>query len=407
MVLSARSTMSSVQRPYTDLGAPPYPYTKKDTPYSRDNRPHTPSGGVYMSNAAFRSKTNRFKYTGRMVGNEVHDACVHQLAERDRPEKYRPPKAKPRGDGKSEIITGMTFARAMGLDETVHKPKGQDRDIAKPPLLDYDFYDPSPANEKKRASVGFKFPKVARDNGRFYGTAWRGCAAITPGNMNNNPVSYVKPAVMSESLKTDVSKIMRSTAPARGTMDSLRMGLVGMPSAKSSVGEKLGPGYYPFQDAKKKIQARGTIRSNPRMPASEFLGPGRKPRIGDKFDVFGTAHQSAVDEEFKQTRIKAMKKTGDDGEGDKLDPFSLYKNVEPVASERFLKVIEKNDHFHAVLKRVALDGETDADRQYKADAIKGARAAEKVRDLWERLDNRELLVKEEVEDLEDDEGGYV
>ena len=31
-------------------------------------------------------------------------------------------------DARSETIVGMTFARAMGIDSTEHKPKGQKRD---------------------------------------------------------------------------------------------------------------------------------------------------------------------------------------------------------------------------------------------------------------------------------------
>jgi hypothetical protein len=125
--------------------------------------------------------------------------------------------------------------------------------------------------------------KTGRDTGkRFYGTAWRGCAALIPTNMTATPTSYgdQKPWVKKEKggrvtgggPKSLASTALISTAPARGTLDSMRMGLVNIPTSKSSVSAKLGPGHYPFHVAKNKVKARGGILNDASVPLSECSG---------------------------------------------------------------------------------------------------------------------------------------
>jgi hypothetical protein len=142
--------------------------------------------------------------------------------------------------------------------------------------------------------------------------------------------------------------------------------------------------------------------------AGTFVGTSRKDREGDKGDVFQAAAFSEKDEQERVQREK-RKKRGEkvsccggvhyEVNKGEIDPFAIYTNIEPVASTRFLKVTEKDDEFHAVLKEAKLHGETEEDLEFRDAAWKGARKSAAQRDLWSRLESSDLLLEENDEDL--------
>ena len=300
---------------------PPPPHTMPDVyPYDAPSRnpyqrPVTPSKGRYLSSAVFRSSSERFKYMGRMAPREVNQPPE------PRPEETKKSTTKRavRADNKSETIVGMTFARAMGIDETEHKPKGQKRDaIFKEPLLDYEPYDHSKDEEKRRRSIGFAVDKVGRSGGRFYGQRWRGCANLVPTNLPSNPTSYVAPKPFERTRKpTDTARsIMDNKTDRLGTIDGLRLSLNNIPKAKSFVHEKLGPGSYKDYEARAAKEDRGGILLNEAYEGSSFKGTGRKDREGDWWDVFRDASIKKK-EDLENTKKVKMASSGEDVRGAK------------------------------------------------------------------------------------------
>ena len=276
-------------------------------------------------------------------------------------------------DPRSEVITGMTFARAMGLDSSVHSPKGQSRSLTRPVLLDYEPYDWRKRADEERARKGFAVDKVGRFQGRFHGTSWRGCAALVPTNLADNPTSYIEPVDTKSRVRGNVVKAaMLSGAPARGSLDSLRLGLHGIPKAKAAVGRKLGPGHYDEAGCKARMKSRGTIINDPGKASSAFRAPSRNDRKGDRLDVFAAANKKIKEEEEKAAAAAAKKATEDDGWG-------MYQNVRPVESLRFLRQIKKDDAFHELLKRIEEGKQTEEEREYlekvKARSIRRAASA--------------------------------
>jgi len=65
-------------------------------------------------------------------------------------------------DNRSEVVTGMTFARAMGLDKTTHKPVNAERHLFTPPLLDYEPYDWRSHDALRKSKMGFAISKSSR-----------------------------------------------------------------------------------------------------------------------------------------------------------------------------------------------------------------------------------------------------
>jgi len=63
-------------------------------------------------------------------------------------------------------------------------------------------------------------------------------------------------------------------------------------------------------------------------------------------------------------------------------------------------MIERNDNFHAVLKKEKKEGEGEEASQYREKAFEETKKAAKVRELWERLESTELLLKEDLGDIE-------
>jgi len=227
---------------------------------------------------------------------------VHQLLPSARPAKYQPSSPLAPSDTRSESITGMTFARAMGYDETVHSPKKQSRDITTPLLCDYEAYDWRLHDGKRRTGLGYAMDRVPRSvSDQFMGTSWRGCANVIPSNCltNPDPSSYGKQIPMGDQPANQTAvKIMRSTANARGSMDSLNIGAaaVCIPTAKAATSDKLGPGYYKASESKNAMKRRGTVLNDTSKEGSCFKTIGREARLGSTVDVFATANNSRKDE---------------------------------------------------------------------------------------------------------------
>ena len=177
-----------------------------DHPFKYDNhpsgpalRPTTPSadnrGGLVAS--VFSSKTDRFAYTGRMKV-EVQ----HQPPASDPPPSVGKSKsarsqslASSKADLRSESVTGMTFARAMGLDRSKHVPKKQDRAIFHPPLLDFAPYDWRAHDKLRVERLGFALDRASRapPDAPFRGSVWRGCASLSPDGGLATPSAYDPP----------------------------------------------------------------------------------------------------------------------------------------------------------------------------------------------------------------------
>eukprot|EP00520_Triparma_pacifica_P018412 CAMPEP_0118661012 /NCGR_PEP_ID=MMETSP0785-20121206/16027_1 /TAXON_ID=91992 /ORGANISM="Bolidomonas pacifica, Strain CCMP 1866" /LENGTH=332 /DNA_ID=CAMNT_0006554373 /DNA_START=135 /DNA_END=1130 /DNA_ORIENTATION=+ len=326
-----------------------FPYDKPlRSSYPRMSTPSDNSGG--MTKAVFNSTSKRFKYHGRQAPNEKAFT----------PPKSKSTESKParliNNDTRSEVIIGMTFARAMGLDDTVHSPQGQDRSLSKPVLLDYEPYDWRAVEEKRRKAKGFAIDKVGRRDGRFYGSSWRGCAALVPTNLADVPTSYIGVKDMVGEMKTSLVKTsLESKAPARGSLDSLRLGLLTIPKAKAACSTKLGPGHYNSHAAREKSKSRGGILNDVQKESSAFKAPSRRDRMGDRLDVFRKANVRLKEEREKEEIIK--KKKDDDS-----NPYSMYQNFTPSESLKFLAEIQSDDNFHFLLKRIEEGKQTDEER---------------------------------------------
>jgi len=245
----------------------------------------------------------------------------------------------------------------MGFDSTVHTPVNKSRSMLNPYLLDYEPYDWRGAAEKQRRRKGFVMDKVGRRGGRFYGSSWRGCASLVPTNVPDGPTSYIN-RDKGERGRNVVRAAMESKAPARGTLDSLRMGLNNVPKAKGAVGRKLGPGFYDDVESKERIERKGNIAGDRGKESSAFRAPGREDRLGDKFDVFAKANR-AVEE--RERREKEERKDRENQEG---NPYAMYRNVRPTESLRFLRQVQKDDGFHEMLKRIEEGKQTEEEKRY-------------------------------------------
>lgn len=211
----------------------------------------------------------------------------------------------------------MTFAKAMGLDDREFKPRGQKRDaIFKEVLLDYDPYDPSNDEKKRRENLPFALDRVGRTSDRFYGTAWRGCANLTPTNLPNNPTGYIAPGDLLKK-PNFASTVFDSKSERRATTDGNRLKLMSVPRAKSSVNPKLGPGSYGDVKSSTFLKSQGHIQNNVSHKSSSFQAPSRKDRECDGWDVFRTANL-----ERKRIEGKNSKKVNSP-EG----KYSIYKSI--------------------------------------------------------------------------------
>ncbi|GMI13423.1 hypothetical protein TrVE_jg6763 [Triparma verrucosa] len=353
---------------------------------NRAQRPQTPSNGRhYGATAAFKSSSDRFKYIGRQTPKEVYP---------DPPVKSRDsnPQPKKKVDNRSETITGMTFAKAMGLDDREFKPRGQTRDaIFKEVLLDYEPYDHSKDEVKRRRNMGFAVDKMGRNQSeRFYGTAWRGCANLTPTNLPDNPTPYMKPGNLLKK-KTFATSVFDSKSDRLTTTDGFRLNLMNVPRSKSAVNQKLGPGTYGAVKSKAFLKSQGFILDNVEHKSSSFQAPSRRKRECDTWDVFRTSNL------LKKSQEGAKKAATNSPES----KYSIYKLIKPTSSTDFLKECEVDDKFHSYLKRTIKGEETEEEAKVRAEVWKNFKGREEVEERRRRLDSQELLLTEEI--TEDDD----
>ena len=255
-------------------------------------------------------------------------------------------------------------------------------------LLDYEAYDYSKDEEKRRKNMGFAVEKVGRSGDRFYGSRWRGCANLVPTNLPSIPTSYIAPKAFERTRKpTDTARsIMDSKSDRLGTIDGLRLSLNNIPNVKSFVHEKIGPGSYKDGEARAAKEGRGRILLNKAYQGSSFRGTGRKDREGDKWDVFRDAN---IRRKEAMENIRKVEKASAEPE----DKFSMYKNIKPTASVNFLKRIEVDDVFHAHLKRIQKKGETDDDVRVTQAVWKSFRARENHEETRRRVESSELILE--------------
>ena len=358
-------------------------------------RPNTPSaerskGG--LTKAVFKSTSKRFIYNSNRNNYNPYKVDPDQPCNPPPQTKTRPPLTKV--DNRSEVVTGMTFARAMGVDRTKHKPKNAERHLFDPPLLDYPPYDWRSHDEKRRANLGFAIEKATRSSSdRFYGTAWRGAASLTPSNLTSNPTSYI--STVKKLPTTNPATCMKSTAVARGSIDALRLGLFNVPKANGCVSKKLGPGYYEYDENaihhkvySSSMDLRVKVR---KKPSSAFLHNGRSETGTGTFDVFAKAN--AYRRELKEMDTKIIKVARDKeaklgggspsketeiGGEEEGNQFDIYKYIEPVNSEVFLRTVKGDDNFADAMARWEKFGESEGDLSRKREIM------DKVRHDYER-----------------------
>ena len=301
-----------------------------------DRGSHNRSTKKSISSSSSTNTTNTTNTTNKNIGNDV----------------------------RSEVITGMTFARALGLDPTVHKSRNQSREICSPPLLDYHPFDWRSYYEKQRDLKGFAIDKTKRLSGRFYGTCWRGCASLVPSNMPDNPTSYIKPTSVSKQSKGNIAGTsLKSNTPSRVSLDSLRLGLNAITKGKSAVGVKLGPGHYKSDEAKMIMRARGGIMNNHSKQSSSFKAKGRG---GNSAEARGGRGSVFINNSNKKRAGEERKKANDEDDDEEGaaddDPFKMYQNIKPTSSLSYLQSASTNEPLQALLKREKNGGLTSSEK---------------------------------------------
>jgi len=202
---------------------------------------------------------------------------------------------------------------------------------------------------------------------------------------------------------------MKSTARARCSLDSLRLNIVNVPSATSSVSNKLGPGCYEFDDNALPMStisssAEESRKKTRKMQLSSFLGTRKNDGTG-RYDVFAKANASLKDieenERIQQQKMMNKNRFDPDGDGeDDAQRFDIYKNVDPRSSNKFLTTIKTDDDFAASMKRWEANGLDERDTLYKRDIMK------KLRNTFERNEGQIWqLTADEMEDIEKQSGG--
>eukprot|EP00520_Triparma_pacifica_P018459 CAMPEP_0118655478 /NCGR_PEP_ID=MMETSP0785-20121206/12949_1 /TAXON_ID=91992 /ORGANISM="Bolidomonas pacifica, Strain CCMP 1866" /LENGTH=328 /DNA_ID=CAMNT_0006548217 /DNA_START=131 /DNA_END=1114 /DNA_ORIENTATION=- len=322
-----------------------FPYDKPlRSSYPRMSTPSDNSGG--MTKAVFNSTSKRFKYHGRQAPNEKAFT----------PPKSKSTESKParliNNDTRSEVIIGMTFARAMGLDDTV---PGSRPIFVEASAAGYEPYDWRAVEEKRRKAKGFAIDKVGRRDGRFYGSSWRGCAALVPTNLADVPTSYIG---VKDMVGGDEDQLGKNIIGEQGSGERKPRqppSRLTIPKAKAACSTKLGPGHYNSHAAREKSKSRGGILNDVQKESSAFKAPSRRDRMGDRLDVFRKANVRLKEEREKEEIIK--KKKDDDS-----NPYSMYQNFTPSESLKFLAEIQSDDNFHFLLKRIEEGKQTDEER---------------------------------------------
>ena len=389
----------------------PYKWDRPSNSYNPENRPSTPSSLV--SSSFFSSTTDRFKYHGRQLKERIPTPPPSDGSPASSSRKNVPRFSKKVVvvDPRSSTILGMTFARAMGFDKSVHSPVGRTRDLLQVIPPDFPHYDWRLHDAKRVRELGYAMDKVGRPGPGvpFFGEVWRGCASLEPNDLNLNPGFYAPGGQALDATSTKGGGcakasgfgLGKSLAPARSSVDARRLNLPAVPKAVGTLSAKLGPGAYAPRDLSKVVLGKVVLESEGRgrqavKASPAFLGPPRA-EFGGPFRGFATTGKTRT--------------AGSGGEGNDdaaasaalLDKYAMYQNVKPLAAERFLRAIKTDEDFHAHMKRVATEGETREERAVVDAILSDARAHDKEINKRGRLASSELILQE-GEDGEEDEG---
>ena len=137
------------------------------------------------------------------------------------------------------------------------------------------------------------------------------------------------------------------------------------------------------------------------MPKTAIIIPARNEQYLTKTvdDVFAKAN-AARTEQLPKLRKKA---SGDNNNINQNKQYDMYKNIRPLASERFWTDIQQDDVFHAHLKHLKEDGESLEDEKVRSSILFIAKSHAKEKLMRGRLESSDLMILEDDDDINVDD----